>query len=85
MRRQILRVLHRDGAPQTLRDLSTEFPQATLNQVSYHVLVLSDCGSVAVSSADFAGGASNRSFISAVAENSQVAAILEATEAMDAA
>lgn len=79
MRRRILRILNQDQAPRSFRDLSGLFPDASLSQVNYHVLVLADCGSVVVAS----GGTLTRSFASAVAANPQFAAILRATETLD--
>lgn len=83
MRRRILRVLNEGDAPQTLQGLATVFPEASLSQVSYHVLVLGDCGSVAASEVQHAGGILARSFVSTVAANPQIVAVLQATETMD--
>jgi DNA-binding transcriptional ArsR family regulator len=82
-RRRILRVLSKGEAPKTLQGLAAMFPEASLSQVSYHVLVLGDCGSVAASEVQHAGGTLARSFVSTVAANPQIVAVLRATETMD--
>jgi len=83
MRRRILRVLSRAGAPCTLQGLAAMFPEASLSQISYHVLVLSGCGSVAASGIQHAGGTLARSFVSSVAADPQIVAVLKATGTMD--
>ena len=85
MRRRILRALNDDRSPQTLSALGAMFPEAGLSQVSYHVLVLGDCGSVAVVDDRHAGEVLARAFVSTVAENPQIVAALQATEKMDEA
>lgn len=83
MRRRILRLLHRVDTPRTLREIAQEFPNASLSQVSYHVLVLSDCGSVAIAGIQEDGGKLTQSFLSTVAASPQILGVLLATETLD--
>ncbi len=83
MRRRILRTLNQDRSALTLRDLATVFPKASLSTVSYHLLVLGDCGAVAVAGVEPAEGTLTRSFVSIIAENTQITAVLGATERLD--
>jgi hypothetical protein len=59
------------------------FPEASLNTVTYHALVLTDCGCVLIADVQQARGALIRSFVSNVADNPQFVAILRATEQLD--
>jgi hypothetical protein len=83
VRRQILRMVNHDQTPRTTRDLAPAFPGATLQAVTYHVLVLEECESLRVCSVEQAHGTLIRSFVSNVADDAQIAAVLQATEQMD--
>jgi hypothetical protein len=83
MRRCILRTLNRAQVPRTTGDLLTTFPEATLKTVAYHVCVLEDCEALAVSHVEQTRGGLTRSFVSSVAGDAQIIAILRATERMD--
>jgi DNA-binding transcriptional ArsR family regulator len=83
MRRRILRALSEDPTPRTSKDLLTTFPGVSLSTVSYHVLVLTDYGSLAVSHVEQVHGTVVRSFVSNVADNAQYIAVLRATEQLD--
>lgn len=83
-RRRILRALSEDPTPQTTQDLVATFPEVTLKTITYHVLVLEECGSLRVSHVKQARGSFTRSFISNVADNAEIVAVLQATEPLDA-
>ncbi len=83
-RRRILRALSEDPTPQTTQDLVATFPEITLKTITYHVLVLEDCGSLAVSHVKQARGSFTRFVISNVADNAEIVAVLRATEPLDA-
>ena len=83
MRRCILRSLNYSDTPNGLRELSEEFPEVSLSQVSFHVLVLSDCGSVAIADVEPAATELSQLFISTVAANPQIVSALQATETLD--
>jgi DNA-binding transcriptional ArsR family regulator len=82
-RRGILRILNQDPTPRTTQDLMSTSSGVSLSTVTYHVLVLSDCGSLRVSSVKQAGGTFTRSFVSNVVDDAQIVAVLKATEQMD--
>jgi DNA-binding transcriptional ArsR family regulator len=83
MRRRILRTLNQDRSALTLQELATVFPKASLSTLSYHVLVLRDCGAVAIAGVEPAEGTLARSFVAVIAENTQITAVLDATERLD--
>ncbi len=82
MRRRILRVLG-DATPRTAKDLLTTFPGVSLGTITYHALVLGECGSVTASPLQPAQGNCARSFVSNVAGNAQYVVVLGATEQLD--
>jgi len=81
-RRRILRVLD-DASPRTTQDLMAAFPGVSLRTITYHALVLGQCGSVSASPLKPVHGNCARSFVSNVAANAQYVAILGATEQLD--
>lgn len=83
IRRQILRTLDRDTSPLTLGGFAEEMP-AGLSTISYHLLVLEECGLVSVSGALTGPGEAERSFVSNFADNRAVVAALQAAEPLDA-
>jgi DNA-binding transcriptional ArsR family regulator len=83
VRRRILRALSEDPSPRTTADILATIPGGTLSTVHYHVLVLQDCGSLAVSHVKQVRGTVVRSFVSNVADNAQYIAILRATARLD--
>jgi DNA-binding transcriptional ArsR family regulator len=82
-RRRILRALNDDPTPQTTRDLAARFPEITLPTITYHVLVLEECGSLAVSHVEQARGDLTRSFVSNIADDVEFVAVLQMTEPLD--
>jgi hypothetical protein len=82
-RRRILRTLSRDATPHTTRDLLAFFPGVRLPTITYHVLVLGDCGSLAVSQIEPIRGTIVRSFVSHVTDDARYVAVLRATEQLD--
>lgn len=85
MRRRILRTLSEDKSPKTTQHLLATFPGASLRTVTYHVLVLEHCGGVRVSGQDEAHGTITRFFVSAVTDDAEFTAALDATARLDAA
>jgi len=83
MRRRILRAFAESATARTTQDLLTAFPGAGLSSVNYHVLVLCECGSLTVSRVEQARGSLTRSFVSTVADDPQIVAVLRATEQLD--
>jgi hypothetical protein len=83
IRRCILRAFDEVPIVQTTRDLMPTFPGATLQTITYHVLVLEECGSLTVSHIAQDRGSFTRSFVSNVANNAEVVAVLQATERLD--
>jgi hypothetical protein len=49
VRRRILRTFNQDPTPRTTKDLQKTFPNLSFSSVNYHVLVLDECGCLAVS------------------------------------
>lgn len=82
MRRRILRILG-DATPRTAKDLLATFPGVSLGTITYHALVLGECGSVTASALKPVNGNCARSFVSNVAGNAQYVAVLGATEPLD--
>jgi hypothetical protein len=82
-RRRILRVFGEDPTPRTTKELLPTFPGVSLSTIVYHVLVLEDCGSLSVSHVAQDAGALHRSFVSTVADNVEIVAVLQATESLD--
>jgi len=83
IRRRILRALSQEQTPQTPQDLHATLRRDRLATINYHLLVLGDCGSVAVARIEQDRGANARSFVSNVANDAQYAAVLRATEQLD--
>lgn len=83
VRRRILRMFNQDATPRTTQGLLKTFPELSLSSVNYHVLVLDECGSLAVSRAKATPGSFTRLLTSNVAEDPQLVAILRATESLD--
>jgi hypothetical protein len=82
-RRRVLRVFRGDPTPKTTRDLMATLPRITLQTMTYHVLVLENCGSLTVSRVEQAGGSITRSYISNAGDNAEIVAALHATERLD--
>jgi hypothetical protein len=83
-RRGILRALRRDPAPKTIRDLQPIFPGITLQNITYHVLVLEECGSLAVSHIEQSSGSFARCFRSNIGCDPEILTVLQKTERLDA-
>lgn len=83
IRRRILRELRGDPTPRTTRDLLATFPGVTLQTITYHVLVLEECGGLMVSHIKQAGGSYARFFGSSIGCDPVVLTVLQATERLD--
>jgi DNA-binding transcriptional ArsR family regulator len=84
VRRQILRALNESDAPRSpLEIAATTLPQRGVGVVSYHALVLAGCGSVRLSGTRQVRGSLARLYVSAVAEDEQIASVLQATRELD--
>jgi DNA-binding transcriptional ArsR family regulator len=65
-RRRILRAFREDPTPKTPRSLLSAFPGITLQTLTYHVLVLEECGSLTVSHVEQSPGSFARFFQSSI-------------------
>lgn len=83
IRRQILRVLSRDAAPQTLSEICEGIPETSISTIGYHLLVLEECAFVSVSGVLTGPGDAERHFASNVADNRVVMAALQETQRLD--
>jgi DNA-binding transcriptional ArsR family regulator len=83
-RRGILRALQQDPAPRATRDLLSVFPGVTLQTISYHVLVLEECGSLTVSRIEQSPGSFARFFCSNIDCDPEILTVLRETEQLDA-
>jgi DNA-binding transcriptional ArsR family regulator len=83
VRRRILRMLNQDPTPRTTQDLLETFPGLSLSSVTYHVLVLGECGSLTVSRGKAIPGSFTRLLSSNVVDDPQLVAVLRATESLD--
>jgi DNA-binding transcriptional ArsR family regulator len=77
VRRQLLRCLNAKAAPHTVVQLALELPTATLSQMSYHLKVLARYGAAHVA------GEGPPSYMSAIADEPGVLAVLQVTEEWD--
>jgi DNA-binding transcriptional ArsR family regulator len=82
-RRQILRILNRNGGPQTPNDLTDAIPGASLSLIGYHSLVLEESGCVSVTVAPSHAGGLRRAFVSNVTDDRLVTGALRATRRID--
>jgi DNA-binding transcriptional ArsR family regulator len=84
VRRQILRTLNRSESPLSPGEIaSTGLPDSSLSVVSYHARVLRTCGSVSLSTSDPSADERAPLYVSNVADDEQVATVLEATRDLD--
>ena len=82
MRRKLLRRLNGSSEPRSPVRLSKQLG-ADLGSVSYHMDVLSKCGAVALVDEEQVRGAMKHFFVSKVADNATVLAMLKETEDED--
>jgi DNA-binding transcriptional ArsR family regulator len=82
-RRIILRALRQDPVPKTTRDLLSISPGVTLQTITYHVLVLEECGSLTVSHVEQSPGNFARLFQSSIGCDSEILTVLQETERLD--
>ncbi len=82
LRRQVLRTLHEVGEARSPAELAQAF-DLPVSHVSYHVKVLRECGSVALTDTRPVRGALEHFYASTVAENESVNVILASTEEED--
>lgn len=83
IRRQLLRCLNRDHTAQTLAELGECTPGVGISTISYHMLVLQQCGFVSVSPEMSRPGRIGHSFSSNIADDRVVTVALEATQELD--
>jgi DNA-binding transcriptional ArsR family regulator len=81
-RRRILRALDGTGEAWTLEELGAAIAGTPISTVSYHVLVLEECGSVLVTVALPESQRSQR-FASAVGDDATIREVLDRTRAED--
>jgi DNA-binding transcriptional ArsR family regulator len=83
-RRQILRALNESSGPRSPGEIATAvLPHASVSVVSYHARVLETCDSVAMTGTRQVHGSVTRLYASKVADDEQVAAVLQATRGLD--
>jgi DNA-binding transcriptional ArsR family regulator len=83
-RRRILRILERGPKPQTLTELSDVIPTANISSISYHALVLEECGCVTVTAAFPRHTNAERCYVSNIRDDRRVTEALQATRHLDA-
>lgn len=84
LRRQILRTLNDSNEPRSPSEIATAtLPRASVSVVSYHAQVLETCDSVAMTGTRQVPGGIARLYASKVADDEQVAAVLQATRGLD--
>ena len=84
VRRQILRTLNASTEPQSPSEIgAVALPHVNLSVINYHAQVLEVCGSVALSDTRQVSGGIARLYASKVADDEQVAAVLQATRGLD--
>jgi DNA-binding transcriptional ArsR family regulator len=83
IRRQLLRCLNRTHEAQTLADLGECVPDVGISTISYHILVLQQCGFVSVSPELPRPGRVGHSFSSNIADDRVVTVALDATLQLD--
>jgi DNA-binding transcriptional ArsR family regulator len=83
LRRQILRTLNESAEPRSPSEIAATTPHVSTSVVSYHAQVLEVCGSVAMSGTRQVRGGVARLYASKVADDEQVAAVLQATRGLD--
>lgn len=79
MRREILRVLHRDERPRSIREIASELSELTVSEVGYHVGVLRRYEAVAVDGEGRAGRDAQQLYFSGIQDDLQALAALRAT------
>lgn len=82
LRRQTLRRLNRSASPLSPTNLSDEM-EVPVGNVSYHMGVLRKCGAVSMVDERPVRGAVEHFFVSEVADNPAVQAMLDETKAQD--
>lgn len=82
IRRQVLRVLDKQGQSQSPVELTTLIA-APLSNLSYHTTVLSDLGVIRQTRTEYIRGATKHFYASEVATNKHVVSILKETEGDD--
>jgi DNA-binding transcriptional ArsR family regulator len=84
LRREVMRVLNRDPRPRSVGELQAELSRFPAGQLGYHLRVLREAGIVvAVEGNAAAASGSYVRYASGVVGNSQVRAVLRATERWD--
>lgn len=84
LRRQILRALNASVEPRSASEIrAAVLPQVSLSAIGYHTRVLEACGSVVLSGARPARTGINRLYVSKLAGNERVDAVLQATRSRD--
>lgn len=82
-RRQILRQLSGSASPKTPSDLALAIPGASISVISYHVLVLEECGCVSLSIALADEVGQGQGVSSAEADSGPLREALDATPKLD--
>lgn len=84
LRREILRTLHRSEGPRSPGEIAAALPTETsVSLISYHAHVLESCGGLSLADVQPAGETLARRYASKLAGDTQIVAILQATEALD--
>jgi hypothetical protein len=84
LRRQILRALNESGQARSPGEIAlATLPRASVSVISYHAQVLETCDSVAITGTRQVPGGVARLYVSKVAGDEQVAAVLQATRGLD--
>lgn len=84
LRREILRALNQSEAPRSAGELVTaSLPKTGVTLINYHAGVLENCEVVRVAESEPNGEGITRRYASNVANDPQIAAILDATEPLD--
>ena len=84
LRREILRALNQCDGPRSAGEIATEcLPKTGVTLINYHAAVLETCEIVRISEEEPNGQGLTRRYASNVANDTQIAAILGATEPLD--
>jgi DNA-binding transcriptional ArsR family regulator len=84
LRREILRALNHSDGPRSAGEIATQsMPKTGVPLITYHAAVLETCDIVRIAENEPSGQSFARRYASNVANDTQIAAILGATESLD--
>jgi hypothetical protein len=84
LRREIVRALNQSTEPRSAGEIVTgSLPKTGITTISYHAAVLERCDILRIAEVEPAGESLTRRYVSNVANDIQIVAILGATESLD--